>query len=127
MNSSPCAKLTTSMMPKISVRPEAISARIMPVTMPLTVWIRTWSSGKPWMICTSIVIARPWLDPEILLDDGIAPAQARRRRVVADRTLLHEVDALACLEGKRHVLLDQEDGDALLVQRRDDGADLRHH
>ena len=40
MNSSPWAKLTTSMMPKISVRPEAISAKIMPVTMPFTVWIR---------------------------------------------------------------------------------------
>jgi hypothetical protein len=31
------------MMPKISVSPEAISARIMPVTMPFTVWIRNWS------------------------------------------------------------------------------------
>ncbi len=39
MNSSPWAKFTTSMMPKISVSPEAISARIMPVTMPFTVWI----------------------------------------------------------------------------------------
>src|SRR5262249_3389578 len=45
MNSSPWAKLTTSMMPKISVSPEAISARIMPVTMPFTVWIRIWSKG----------------------------------------------------------------------------------
>ena len=36
MNSSPWAKFTTSMMPKISVSPEAISARIMPVTMPFT-------------------------------------------------------------------------------------------
>ena len=40
MNNSPCAKFTTSMMPKISVSPEATSARIMPVTMPFTVWIR---------------------------------------------------------------------------------------
>ena len=39
MNNSPCAKFTTSMMPKISVSPEATSARIMPVTMPFTVWI----------------------------------------------------------------------------------------
>ncbi len=43
MNSSPWAKLTTSMMPKISVSPEATSARIMPVTMPFTVWISSWS------------------------------------------------------------------------------------
>jgi hypothetical protein len=28
------------MMPKIKVKPEATSARIMPVTMPLIVWIR---------------------------------------------------------------------------------------
>ena len=39
MNNSPCAKFTTSMMPKISVRPEATSARIMPVTMPFMVWM----------------------------------------------------------------------------------------
>ena len=45
MNSSPWAKLTTSMMPKISVRPEATSARIMPVTRPFTVWIRMRSQG----------------------------------------------------------------------------------
>src|SRR5215469_1423504 len=45
MNSSPCAKLTTSMMPKINVRPDATKAKIMPVTMPLIVWISSWSSG----------------------------------------------------------------------------------
>ena len=45
MNSSPWAKFTTSMMPKISVRPEATSARIMPVTMPLTVWMTMMSQG----------------------------------------------------------------------------------
>ena len=32
--------------PKISVSPEAISARIMPVTMPFTVWIRNRSRGN---------------------------------------------------------------------------------
>ena len=46
MNSSPWAKFTTSMMPKISVRPEAISARIMPVTMPFSVWMTNSSTGK---------------------------------------------------------------------------------
>ena len=45
MNNSPCAKLTTSMMPKISVSPEATSARIMPVTMPFTVWMMIRSTG----------------------------------------------------------------------------------
>ena len=45
MNSSPCAKFTTSIMPKISVNPEAISARIMPVTMPLMVWMIISSNG----------------------------------------------------------------------------------
>ena len=34
--------------PKISVRPEATNARIMPVTMPLIVWIKIWSSGIDW-------------------------------------------------------------------------------
>ena len=46
MNNSPWAKFTTSMMPKISVSPEAISARIMPVTMPFSVWMTNSSNGK---------------------------------------------------------------------------------
>ena len=46
MNSSPWAKFTTSMMPKISVRPDAINARIIPVTMPFKVWMRNSSIGK---------------------------------------------------------------------------------
>ena len=46
MNSSPWAKFTTSMMPKISVSPDAISARIMPVTMPFSVWMTNSSNGK---------------------------------------------------------------------------------
>ena len=41
MNRSPCAKLTMSMIPKISVSPEATSARIMPFTRPLTICTRT--------------------------------------------------------------------------------------
>ena len=57
MNNSPCAKLTTSMMPKISVRPEATSARIMPVTMPLMVWISSRSSGMFWKNSTMAFIA----------------------------------------------------------------------
>ena len=44
---SPWAKFTTSMMPKISVRPEATRARIMPLTSPLTVCTRICSTGIP--------------------------------------------------------------------------------
>src|SRR5215472_4438234 len=123
MNSSPCAKFTTSMMPKISVSPEAISARIMPVTTPLTVWIRNWSNGKLCRTFNSIAI----LDPQELLDDRIVHGQARRGRMMADRALLHEIDPLARFQRQRDVLLDQKDCDALLMQCIDDGADLRHH
>ena len=58
MNSSPWAKFTTSMMPKISVSPEATSARIMPVTMPLTVWIRSRSKGMAPIRLITISIAQ---------------------------------------------------------------------
>ena len=37
------------------------------------------------------------------------------------------IDALACGKRQRHVLLDQKDGDAFVVQHLDDLADLRHH
>src|SRR4029079_4237848 len=118
MNSSPWAKFTTSMMPKISVRPEATSARIMPATMPLTVWMAMMSQGMP---------ASMPLHSQVLVDDGIVHFELRGDGVVAHRTLLHEVDALARRERERHVLLDQQDRDAFLVQRRDDLADLRDH
>ena len=59
MNSSPWAKFTTSMMPKISVRPEATSARIMPVTMPFTVWISSRSNGIVWKNATIASILTP--------------------------------------------------------------------
>ena len=70
MNSSPWAKFTTSMMPKIRVRPEATSARIMPATMPLTVWTRMISQGRPesqsmrhtpryWWITGSLTLSSP--------------------------------------------------------------------
>ena len=69
MNSSPWAKLTTSMMPKISVSPEATSARIMPVTMPLTVWMRIWSKGMPTASHS-----------QILVDDRVVRAQLGGQR-----------------------------------------------
>ena len=59
MNNSPCAKLTTSMMPKMSVRPEATSARIMPVTTPFTVWMISKSTGMLWKKCATASIPRP--------------------------------------------------------------------
>src|SRR5579864_2511866 len=99
MTNSPCAKLTTSMMPKIRVRPDATSARIMPVTTPLSVWITIWSNGTP------------ILDPEIAVDHGVVHLQFRGRCVMAHLALLDEIDALAGRERQRHVLLDQEDGD----------------
>src|ERR1700724_2199933 len=123
MNSSPCAKLTTSMMPKISVNPEAISARIMPVTMPFTVWMSSRRGGKLRKKSRTVII----LHTQILVDDGVVRLERRGRRLVPDRALLHEIDALARREGERHVLLDQQDGDALLGERGDDLPDLRHH
>src|SRR5919108_4168775 len=115
MNRSPCAKFTMSMIPKISVRPEATSARIMPFTRPLTICTRTWSTG----------IMRS--DSEILVDDAGVGAQRRGRRVVADHALLHDVDAVGDAERERHVLLDEQDRDAVLVQHLNDVADLRDH
>src|SRR5688500_1476253 len=99
MNSSPCAKFTTSMIPKISVSPEATRARIIPFTMPLMACTTIWSQGI--MAC---------LHSQVLVDDGLVGAQGRRRRLVPHHALLHDVDALAHAERERHVLLDQQDG-----------------
>src|SRR5665213_37781 len=120
MNNSPCAKFTTSMMPKISVRPEATRAKIMPVTMPLTVWISSSSHGMLDRKSTA-------LDPQILLDHGVVDVEFGRGAVVPHHAFFEDVDALACLERQRHVLLDQQDGDAVAMQHVDDLADLRHH
>src|SRR6266702_3680589 len=102
MNNSPWAKFTTSMMPKISVSPDAISARIMPVTMPFRVWMTNSSIGK----------------------------SAKNERIAAilhSEILLDDVVALARFERQRHVLLDQEDRDAFAMQRIDDLVNLRDH
>src|SRR5476651_2128845 len=123
MNSSPWAKFTTSMIPKISVRPEAISARIMPVTMPFSVWMTNSSIGKSEKNARTAAI----LHPEILLDDIVADLEIGRFGVVADDALFHEINALARLQGQGHVLLDQQDRDALAMQRIDDLVNLRDH
>ena len=47
--------------------------------------------------------------------------------MMAHAALLHDIDALAGLEGQRHVLLDQQHRDAFVVQHLDDLADLRDH
>src|SRR6266550_927565 len=112
MNNSPWAKFTTSMMPKINVNPEAISARIMPVTMPLTVWMR---------ICSAMLHA------QILVDDRIVHPQLGGCGVVPDDAFLHDVDALAGLEGERDILLHHQDRHALPVERIDDLPDLGNH
>src|SRR6266581_5454935 len=112
MNSSPCAKLTTSMIPKISVSPDATRARIKPLTTPLSVWMRKASMR---------------LDSQVLMDDGVVGAQLGGRRVVADDALFHDVHAVTDLERQRHVLLHEEDGHALAVEHADDLVDLPHH
>src|SRR5207244_502414 len=116
MNRSPWAKFTMSMIPKISVSPEATSARIMPFTRPFTICTRIWSTG-------SIVRS----DSEVLVDDSGVEAEIGRRRVVADHTLFHDVHAVGDVESERHVLLDEQDGHALPVEDVDDLADLRDH
>src|SRR6266851_629099 len=108
MNSSPCAKLTTSMMPKIRVSPEATSARIMPVTMPLIVWIRIWSNG---IACSTESSTR--LHSHVLMNDRVIGPQFGRGGVVPYHALLDQVDALAGVERQRHVLLDQQHRHAL--------------
>src|SRR4051812_36137599 len=123
MNSSPWAKFTTSMMPKINVRPEAISARIMRVTMPFKVWMMNSSIGKS--VKNERIAAI--LHPEKLLDDGVADLEVGRSGVMTDRALFHDVDALGGLKRQRHVLLDQEDGDTFVMQRIDDLMNLRDH
>src|SRR5215472_15827758 len=97
INSSPCAKFTTSMTPKIRVRPEATSARIMPVTTPFTVWIK---------ICSN---AMSMLHAQILVDHRVAYLQLSCRGMVAHCSLLHQVNSLADLQRQRHILLDQQD------------------
>src|SRR5258708_33770295 len=92
--SSPCAKLTTSMMPKIRVSPDATSARIMPVTTPLIVWIRIWSSGM------SISYS------EIFVDHRVVDMQLGRQGGMAHLAFFGEIDAPAGFQRQRHVLLD---------------------
>src|SRR6266849_358027 len=114
MRNSPCAKLTTSMMPKISVKPDATSARIMPLTMPFSVWMTK---------CANEIMSYA----EILVDDRVADAQLRGRGVVAHDALLDDVDPLAGKEGQRHILLDQQHRHRIAVQHLDDLPYLRHH
>src|SRR5499427_7845579 len=123
MNSSPWAKLTTSIMPKISVNPEAISARIMPVTMPFNVWISSSSYGIACKIPSTLLM----LYPEILVDDRVAELERGCWAVMPDSAFLHDVDALARFQRQRHVLLHQQNRHALPVQHVDDLSDLPNH
>ena len=52
------------------------------------------------------------------MDDGVVRPELGGRRVVPDDTLLHDVDAARGLERQRHVLLDEQDGNALLGAAR---------
>src|SRR5437763_16566597 len=103
------------MMPKISVRPEATSARISPLTMPFSVWM------------TSCAKLTPISDTKILVDHGVVGAQLSRGRMVTDDAFFDDVDALAGFQRQRHVLLDQQHGNAILAQHFDDLADQGYH
>src|SRR6266851_320170 len=115
MKSSPWAKLTTSMMPKISVSPEAMSARIMPVMIPLTVW----------MISCSRRISM--LDAQVAVDDCVVRGELGRRGMVTDGSLFEEIDALTSGKCQGDVLLDQQNGHPITVEHVDDRVDLRYH
>src|ERR1700751_105290 len=115
MKSSPWAKLTTSLTPKINVRPDATSARIMPVTMPLIVWMRICSKGMP------------TLHSQISMDDGVVHTQLGRKCVVSDDAFFDEIDPLARLQGQRNVLLDEQHGDIFVPEHVDDLPDFGHH
>src|SRR5690349_21889098 len=116
MNNSPWAKFTTSMMPKMRVSPEATSARIIPVTMPLTVWMMIMSQGMSTVSHS-----------QVFVNDGMIDRQVRGCGVVLYRPLFHEVDALAGRQCQRYVLLHEQDRHAVPVQDVDDLADLRDH
>src|SRR5436305_1890527 len=105
MPNLPCLRNSQKppMMAKISVSPDAISARIMPVTMPFSVWMTNNSIGKSAKNERIAAI----LHSEILLDDVVVDLEVGRFGVMAYRALLHDVDALARFERQRHVLLDQ--------------------
>src|SRR5436305_15301645 len=100
------------MMPKIKVNPEAISARIIPVTMPLTVWMR---------ICSATLHA------QILVNDRVVHPQLGGWGVVTDDAFLHDVDALAGFASERDILLDDQDRHTLAVEHVDDLPDLGNH
>ena len=55
-------------------------------------------------------------DPQILFDDGMVDVDLGGGAMVAHAAFLHDIDALARLERQRHVLLDQKNGDAFVVQ-----------
>src|SRR5262245_52739107 len=116
MNNSPCAKFTTSMMPKIRVSPEATSARIIPVTIPLTVWMMMMSQGMSTVSHS-----------QVFVNDGVIDRQFRGCGMVLNGPLFHEVDALARRQRQRYVLLHEQDCHAVPVQDLDDLADLRDH
>src|SRR2546423_5544005 len=123
MNSSPWAKLTTSMMPKMSVNPEAISARIVPVTMPFNVWMSSSWYGNAWRNPSTVLM----LHSQILLDERVVDFERGCRAMMPNRAFLHNVDAVAGLERQRHVLLHEQYRDTLAVQHVDDLPDLRDH
>src|ERR1700758_4744948 len=145
MKSSPWAKLTTSIMPKMRVSPEATSARIMPVTTPLIVWISSWwkAISIPVLLCEpapSFPRKRepraeapggcPWapasagatmdgigaLHAQILMNHSVIHPQLGGGRVMPHEALLQDVDPPGGRQCQRHVLLDQQHRHILAMQ-----------
>src|SRR2546427_11148573 len=108
---SPWAKLTMSMIPKMSVRPEATIASTIPLTRPWSVWMMIWSMS----------------DPQVLVDDALVGSQLGRRGMVPYGALLHDVDAPGGVERQRDVLLDEKNGHPVPVKRVHDLLDLGDH
>src|SRR5262249_2925480 len=54
--------------------------------------------------------------PQVLLDHGVIGVNLRRGAVVTHHALFHDVDATARGQRQRHVLLDQQDGDAFVLE-----------
>src|SRR6516162_6212149 len=138
------------MMPKIKVSPEATSARIMPVTTPLIVWIRIWSNGISMLASLSrhsrergnperpASSGCPWtpalrggdgecagpLHPQILMDHRVVDLERGGWCVMPDDTFFQNVNPLRRIERQRHVLLDEQHSDMLAMQYIDDFPDL---
>src|SRR5689334_10637535 len=100
------------MTPKMRLRPSASSASTPPSSSPLTIDSRR----KMSMRLTS--------HPHVGLADELVLAHRRGRAGGADPPDLEEIGAVDEIEHLTHVLLDDEDGEALLADAADERKDL---